>query len=216
MLENIASSLERSMRNFFWEGHKGGKLNHLAKWELVTKDLKDGGLGLGNVRSKNVALLSKWGWRFTRETEALWCLVIKSIHGSGLFNWHTNGEGNGSLRSLWTSISKQWLKMEVLVKFKVGNWCRISFWQDPWIDKLPRSSRFPNVFKIAAKPKGSVAEYRGPTTSSWDISLRRQLKDEEIIDFQQFTTVIANKSVLQGSDRKSWSLEPNGIFQLNS
>ena len=43
MLESVLSSLERIKRKFFWEGNKGGKLNHLAKWNVVIKSYKDGG-----------------------------------------------------------------------------------------------------------------------------------------------------------------------------
>lgn len=50
---NIASSLERLMRNFFWEQHTRSKINHLVKWAAPTC----GGLGLGALQNKNMALL---------------------------------------------------------------------------------------------------------------------------------------------------------------
>ncbi|GKC96397.1 RNA-directed DNA polymerase, eukaryota [Tanacetum coccineum] len=40
-----------------------------------------GGLGIGSLASLNLALLQKWRWRFYNEKEALWCHVIKAIHG---------------------------------------------------------------------------------------------------------------------------------------
>ena len=67
MPEKVISMLERIMRNFFWEGHKGSKINHLAKWELVTKQQSEGGLDFGGLRAKNLALLAKWGWRYMDE-----------------------------------------------------------------------------------------------------------------------------------------------------
>lgn len=60
MPEKVIAKLERIMRTFFWEGNKGGKLNHLVKWEFVTRSQNDGGLGLGNLKVKNLALLAKW------------------------------------------------------------------------------------------------------------------------------------------------------------
>jgi len=86
MPESALSSLERIMRNFFWEGNKGGKLNHLVKWDAVIKSYKDGGLSLGKLKHKNQSLLSKWGWHFSKEENSLWCQVIRSIHGSSTFN----------------------------------------------------------------------------------------------------------------------------------
>ena len=61
MPESALSSLERIMRKFFWEGNKGGKLNHLVKWDAAIKSYKDGGLSLGKLKHKNLALLSRWG-----------------------------------------------------------------------------------------------------------------------------------------------------------
>ena len=68
---SVLSSLERLVRKFFWKGNKGGKLDHLAKWDDVTKSQKDEGLGLGKLKHKNLALLSKWGWRFLVEQNSL-------------------------------------------------------------------------------------------------------------------------------------------------
>ena len=39
MPEGVISKLERILRNFFWEGQKGSKINHLGRWETVTRDL---------------------------------------------------------------------------------------------------------------------------------------------------------------------------------
>ena len=58
------------MRNFFWEGHKGSKINHLLKWNLVTRSQSEGGLGFGGLKSKNVALLAKCGWRYFSEADS--------------------------------------------------------------------------------------------------------------------------------------------------
>ena len=58
---HVPTSLEKIMRNFFWEGFAGGKINHLVKWSLVSLPSKDGGLGLGGIKTQNSALFAKWG-----------------------------------------------------------------------------------------------------------------------------------------------------------
>lgn len=100
MPEKVISILKCIMRNFFWEGHNGGKMNHLVKWELVTRSQEDGGLGLHGLRNRNSALLAKWGFQFMNEENAIWCKVVKSIHGRSNFNWHAAGKASVSLRSL--------------------------------------------------------------------------------------------------------------------
>ena len=86
MQESSLSSLERIVRKLFWEGNKGGKLNHLVKWDAVIKSYKDGGLSLGKLKHKNLALLSKWGWRFSKEQNSLWCQGTRNINRSSTFN----------------------------------------------------------------------------------------------------------------------------------
>lgn len=53
------------------------------KWNEVVKPKGAGGLGLGDLRLKNLALLEKWLWRFGKEKEALWRRVIVSKYGEG-------------------------------------------------------------------------------------------------------------------------------------
>lgn len=62
-----------------WKEHKGGKLNHLIKWEIVTRAQEDGGLHLRGLKAGNLALLGKWGWHFSDEDNSLWCQVVKSM-----------------------------------------------------------------------------------------------------------------------------------------
>ena len=49
------------------------------------------GLNIGSLRAKNLALLSKWFWRYkVEDMESLWGKVIRSIHGAdGGMGWET-------------------------------------------------------------------------------------------------------------------------------
>nr|GEV94704.1 RNA-directed DNA polymerase, eukaryota, reverse transcriptase zinc-binding domain protein [Tanacetum cinerariifolium] len=50
-------------------------------WEKVIAEKERGGLGIGSLASFNLALLQKWRWRFFNVDGALWCNVVKAIHG---------------------------------------------------------------------------------------------------------------------------------------
>lgn len=149
-------------------------MSHLVKWEIVSHSQEDGGLGLGGLRNRNLALLAKWGNQFMNEENALWTKVVKSIHGSSNFNWHTVGKVSASLRSPWISSSRSWLKVDVLVVFKLGNGCRIAFWLDSWLDNIPLKIC---LFNIVLKPNGSVLEHWDSSSSSWSIFFKRVLKE---------------------------------------
>lgn len=56
-------------------------------WDLVRKPNKEGGLGFGNMASKNISLVGKWLWRYPLQPDSLWHMVIKSKFGSHKSSW---------------------------------------------------------------------------------------------------------------------------------
>lgn len=160
--------------------------------------------------------LAKWGWRFTKEYDFLWSQVVKSIHGSSLFGWHTNGKVSCSLHSPWIGISRTWLKVEALAIFKIGNGRRVAFWLDPWVDRSPLKVIFPRLYKISLNPNGAVSDYWDSSHSLWSITFRRLLKEEEIVDFQTLLGLLTAKSISANTDKHVWELEANGNFSVKS
>ena len=67
------------MRSFLWDTMEDGNPRSLVAWDLVARSKDRGGLGLGNLRKKNLALLGKWLWRFPLEQNSLWAMVIRSM-----------------------------------------------------------------------------------------------------------------------------------------
>ncbi|XP_021972022.1 uncharacterized protein LOC110867200 [Helianthus annuus] len=78
----VINSLEGIRRAFVW-GKLGGK-NKLqwVAWKKVQAPKNMGGLGLGEIRSLNWALLAKWKWRFRNNPTQLWTKVLRAIHGN--------------------------------------------------------------------------------------------------------------------------------------
>ena len=50
---------------------------HLVSWNQICHPLRAGGLGIRNIHKFNKALLRKWLWRYTTESETLWYKIIK-------------------------------------------------------------------------------------------------------------------------------------------
>ena len=63
----VAELIEKMMRTFLWDSGETGKGRSLVVWNLVVRSKENGGLGLGNLKKKNLALLGKSLWRFPRE-----------------------------------------------------------------------------------------------------------------------------------------------------
>ena len=78
---------------------EGGRSRSLVAWETVIKSKKKGGLALGNLKKKNLALLGKWLWRFPPEQESPWAKIVRSKYGLHLNGWDTKVVTNGSFRN---------------------------------------------------------------------------------------------------------------------
>lgn len=64
-------------------------------------DFSTGGLKIGSLAGKNLALLAKWWWRYRIEKHKLWARLITSIYGEA------GGFGVSSLssfRGTWSDI----------------------------------------------------------------------------------------------------------------
>lgn len=55
--KGVCEEIEKIVRRFIWGGM------HLVKWDKVTRPKSEGGLGIRNIESMNLALLAKLGWR---------------------------------------------------------------------------------------------------------------------------------------------------------
>jgi hypothetical protein len=55
---------------------------HLMNWPKVCSPIREGGLGIQNLRCFNRALLGKWLWRYSREPGACWRRVGEAKYGS--------------------------------------------------------------------------------------------------------------------------------------
>ncbi|KAL4560291.1 hypothetical protein LXL04_032441 [Taraxacum kok-saghyz] len=77
----------QSIRNiFFWASmHSVKRPITWVKWKQ-----NRGGLGISSLKAQNLALLTKWRWRFLVDQQGCWKEVIKSIYGDhGGLNHHT-------------------------------------------------------------------------------------------------------------------------------
>ncbi|KAJ9549508.1 hypothetical protein OSB04_022051 [Centaurea solstitialis] len=77
----VINTLESFRCHFFWGGDKEKKKICWMSWKDVISPMEFGGLGVGSLRSLNLALLAKWWWRLKTDRAALWNKVIFSLHG---------------------------------------------------------------------------------------------------------------------------------------
>ncbi|XP_028082409.1 uncharacterized protein LOC114283731 [Camellia sinensis] len=102
--EGVAKELDRIQASFLWAGSDLKKKVHLVKWSEVTKELRDGGLGIRRIRDVNLCLLAKWWWRFGCVEKALWKEIICGKYKFDPKSWlpSTNSQISGS--RVWSDI----------------------------------------------------------------------------------------------------------------
>ena len=122
----VSKELKKIMRNFLWKRADGDGGDHLVSWKMSSRSKKTGGLGIGNLRRNNKALLLKWLWRFPNKQEALWVKIIKSKFGLHRNKWDSGLERRSTSRSPWKFISSLYEDYGQMVSFKVGNGRKIS------------------------------------------------------------------------------------------
>ncbi|GKA47535.1 TRAF-type zinc finger domain-containing protein 1-like protein [Tanacetum coccineum] len=172
----ISDLLEKTRRRFFWGFKEDERGMSWFNWKTVLSPFNKGGLGIGSIRAKNLALLGKWWWRFHVEKDALWNKAIGEIYGrdGGL----STPNGLGIKKGVWDKISSIGYTMHQLgISFSssfwrlVGNRESILFWHDRWLDEGPcLKIRFPCLYALDENTNCRLNERLAETDGSWVLS----------------------------------------------
>jgi len=94
----VADKLVQIQRNFLWGWGSDGRKIAWAAWNKVCEHRDYGGLGIIDLRTFNLALLSKWIWRWGLAKGGLWKEILDSKYGG----WRNlRAEGKPCRGSLW-------------------------------------------------------------------------------------------------------------------
>ncbi|KAJ9703126.1 hypothetical protein PVL29_004763 [Vitis rotundifolia] len=202
---SVVAKIEKLQRDFLWSGVGEGKRDHLVRWDVVCKPKTIGGLGLGNISWRNLALLGKWLWRYPREGSALWHQVILSIYGSHSNGWDANTLVRWSHRCPWKAIAQVFQGFSLITRYVVGNGERIRFWEDL-------------LFRVVVDKNISISSVLGPSRPfSWNLNFRRNLSDSEIEDLEGLMRSLDDLYLSPSvPDARLWPLSSSGLFSVKS
>jgi hypothetical protein len=146
---SVAKRLEKVQRDFLWGGMRDEPKLHLVSWNQVCRPLRSGGLGIRKLHEFNQALLGKWLWRYTNESEALWYKIIRAKYEDQDGGWCTKEVSSSYGVGLWKHIHQGWNFFAKGIRFEVGIGSKVRFWQDIWCGDQPLKHAFPSLFSIA-------------------------------------------------------------------
>lgn len=145
-------------------------------------DYSVGGLRIGSLEGKNLALLSKWWWRFRKERKSFCARLIAFVYsGNGGLDC-----GDPALKGgPWVNIIKIVGLLEnkgvpFISSFhrKVGNGESISFWTDKWLGDFKLCDKFQRLYALELVKNCSVSSrsFFADKILNWEWSWRRNLR----------------------------------------
>ncbi|XP_071717917.1 uncharacterized protein [Rutidosis leptorrhynchoides] len=228
VIDKIKSRLsEWKMRTLSFGGRSdSGCKIPWVKWECVISPYGHGGLNFGSLKSKNLALLGKWWWRFKTETNSLWVKIIRSIYGlngglgsGGDFScsYFTGTWGNiilagGCLDGLGIPFSGSMCK-------SVPNGASTVFWSEKWLGDSSFRQQFPRLFMLESDKEARVMDrvnvnnITGSATTNF-----KWLRDptgrtrSELLALEDL--LAGYRFDINNGDEWRWSLDSNGRFSV--
>ncbi|PWA80255.1 reverse transcriptase domain, Reverse transcriptase zinc-binding domain protein [Artemisia annua] len=220
----VTKKLERIRKDFFWGGVGENKKLAWIKWDKVLASHGAGGLNIGSLRAKNLALVGKWWWRFRIESGALWVRVIKNIYGinGGLVDNGVLRELGGS--SVWRDIVRVGIDLDKIgVGFstsfsnKVGNGGDTSFWEDRWLGNVRLCDKFPRLYHIDRGKEARVID-RGNWSEGiwkWEWDWVREPRGRACGDLAVLMDLLHTVNLTRDCrDSWHWNLAEDGKFKV--
>lgn len=201
----LCDDIEKRIRKFLW----GNKI-HLVSWETVTKDKKEGDLGIRNLRHMNLAFLAKLGWRMINEKDTLWVRIIqakyrKNITNDSNFIWKTGAS------NVWKGICEANFILKQGVRKVARTGRNISFWHDRWIHTEPLITKATKII-IGDEVKCLVADY-WTTKGTWDWEGLSDLLPRSILNDLNLCCLNVQDF---DKDEIYWDKEISGLFSVAS
>lgn len=199
--------MEANRRSFFWgesqESNYSTRKLHTIRRDMLCARKENGGLGLGNLERKNIALLAKWCWKFRKDKKKLWHNFVTGKYGD-LTSTSTNPR---------VQLSPFMIAIANLSKTIYGTvfqnseykWClkngeSIDFWNDNWHQNGVLKTLFPRLYQLAVTKSATVKTF----ISSWnplDNNLwRRPLRGWEVEATSNLSMLISRITLHAGQD----------------
>ncbi|XP_020253777.1 uncharacterized protein LOC109830826 [Asparagus officinalis] len=213
----LIKEVDKIRRNFLWSGKSVSKpFKCLVNWKRVCMNKLEGGLGVKDLKTFNISLLSKWLWK---------CLDRDSYIGA--FLYHLYVRKGSSLQSVaskasnslvWNDIISNKYVFLQLLSWSLGSGDKIRFWEDKWIGKNSLSSLYPSLYSLAWSNNVSIRSQGNLQNNNWHWHplLKRSITSVPHSVKLDFMNCIGMHKISNQVDIPLWSLTSNGLFSVKS
>jgi hypothetical protein len=98
--------------------------------------------------------------------------------------------------------------------FIIKDGSKTRFWDDPWEGQVPFNIKYPSIYNVVRDPHATVAKVMA--TRPLNLSFRRALVDNKLVEWQNHVAQIVNIQLVDGSDTFRWNLTKLGFFTVRS
>ncbi|PWA51973.1 RNA-directed DNA polymerase, eukaryota, Reverse transcriptase zinc-binding domain protein [Artemisia annua] len=175
-------------------------------------------------RVSNIALLSKWGWRFKSEGDSLWCEVVKAFHITNR-SWDFLPVRK-ALSGAWSNIVKTLsrtviagLPIRRFFRGNVGSGSDIAFWIDPWLLNVPLMTVCPRLFSLEMFRRCIV----GDRLIKSDLGIVRNWNwkrpisaEEEMAECEVLSRLLDGFVMTDSKDKWKWVGASDGVFSVGA
>jgi hypothetical protein len=108
------------------------------------------------------------------------------------------------------------IKDEVLANgsFDIKDGTNMRFWDDTWVGDKPLKVKHPSLYNIVRDPHATISKVMA--TSPLNISFRRALVDNKLVEWLHLVAWISNIELVEGSDNFKWSLTNSSLYYVRS
>ena len=204
----LCDELTSMVSQFWWGQKKEERKMPWLSWEKICLPKEQGGMGFRDLKTFNLALLAKQGWRLQNHSNSLFYRVFKAKYFP-----HSNFV-DAVTRShpsyVWQSILAAQGIVRKGLRWRVGNGERIHIWQDSW---LPSPTTYKVSFLVNLLPSDAkVSLLINVERGEWEAGLVQQI----FLAHDAKTILSIPLSNRLPPDKVIWAANKNGRFAVRS
>ncbi|KAJ0641962.1 putative RNA-directed DNA polymerase [Helianthus annuus] len=220
----VIKKLEKLRREFLWGSIPEKEKMKWVAWKSMMTPKVFGGMGFGSLRVVNLAMLSKWWWRFKVERGSLWKKVVWEVHNNSR-SWSFI-PARMSITSTWKQIhnlkgdfNEIGLCLESLFRGLPGRESELSFWKERWLFDVPLGEKFPALYQIECQKNALIkdrvveGDHGLETKFMW---ARLPSSPVELSELNELPDAIFRHDFGLGMDKWVWKLDRSGEFSVKS